>query len=102
MNALGNLQRHSWHGCVTWACRKFLALTARQAWRSTLPSGSGEPHDPECSLRLRGDKSGEMSISNALTALTKNGTFLRNAEKRYCPGPNIGLATQGQLQPADA
>src|SRR3954468_10138285 len=25
------------------ACRKFLALTARQGWRSTLPSGSGGP-----------------------------------------------------------
>ena len=33
------------------ACRKFLALTARQAWRSTLPSGSGGPHDPECDCR---------------------------------------------------
>ena len=33
------------------ACRKLLALTARQAWRSTLPSGSGGPHDPECDCR---------------------------------------------------
>src|SRR4051812_22056165 len=29
-------------GDVHGACRKFLALTARQAWRSTLPSGSGD------------------------------------------------------------
>src|SRR3954447_4804559 len=28
------------HPRVMRACRKFLALTARQAWRSTLPSGS--------------------------------------------------------------
>jgi len=33
------------------ACRKFLTLTARQGWRSTLPSGSGGPHDPECDCR---------------------------------------------------
>src|SRR3954447_16270219 len=33
------------------ACRKFEALTARLAWRSTLPSGSGGPHDPECDCR---------------------------------------------------
>ena len=36
---------------TTGACRKFLALTAGQAWRSTLPSGSGGPHDPECNCR---------------------------------------------------
>ena len=33
------------------ACRKFLALTARQAWWSTLSpplSGGGAAHDPEC------------------------------------------------------
>src|SRR4051794_21826292 len=35
----------------TRACRKFLALTARQAWRSALPSGSGGLHDPECDCR---------------------------------------------------
>src|SRR5690349_18489678 len=30
------------------ACRKFLALMARRARRSTLPSSSGGPNDPEC------------------------------------------------------
>jgi hypothetical protein len=53
-------------------------------------------------LGLKGDKSGEMSVSNALSALTKKGAFLRR-DGRYCPGPNIGAAaTQEQAQLADA
>ena len=35
----------------TRACRKFLALTDRQAWRPTLPSGSERSYHPECDCR---------------------------------------------------
>jgi hypothetical protein len=34
-------------------------------------------------LGLKGIKSGEMSVSNALTALTKTGKVVRNAAKKY-------------------
>jgi hypothetical protein len=34
-------------------------------------------------LGLKGDKSGEMSISNALTALTKNNQIRRDENRRY-------------------
>jgi len=34
-------------------------------------------------LGVKGDKSGEMSVSNALTALIKNNTLTRNKAKRY-------------------
>jgi hypothetical protein len=34
-------------------------------------------------LGLKGDKSGEMSISNALTALTKNNQLRRDEHRRY-------------------
>ncbi|MBV9827184.1 MAG: hypothetical protein JO001_16195 [Alphaproteobacteria bacterium] len=34
-------------------------------------------------MGLRGDKSGEMSVSNALTALTKNGQVRRDGGKYY-------------------
>ena len=37
-------------------------------------------------LGLKGDKSGEMSVSNALTALTKAGAVMRNAAKKYVVG----------------
>ena len=34
-------------------------------------------------MGLKGDKSGEMSVSNALTALTKGKQLARNNEKKY-------------------
>jgi len=34
-------------------------------------------------LGLKGDKAGEMSVSNALTALTKAGQVVRNDAKKY-------------------
>jgi hypothetical protein len=34
-------------------------------------------------MGLKGDKSGEMSISNALTALTKNNQLRRDEQRRY-------------------
>ena len=34
-------------------------------------------------MGLKGDKSGEMSVSNALTALTKNNQVRRNDERKY-------------------
>ena len=34
-------------------------------------------------MGLKGDKSGEMSVSNALTALTKSNQVRRNAERKY-------------------
>ena len=34
-------------------------------------------------LGVKGDKSGEMAVSNALTALTKNQTLARNEERKY-------------------
>lgn len=52
-------------------------------------------------LGVKGDKSGEMSVSNALTALTKGNAFLRNGG-RYCPGPTIGAVARQQPQLADA
>lgn len=36
-------------------------------------------------LGLKGNKSGEMSVSNALTALTKAGQVVRNEAKKYIP-----------------
>src|SRR3954454_20939852 len=38
---------------IFWACRKFLALTARQAWRPTLPSVFGCPSVFEAALPLK-------------------------------------------------
>jgi alkylation response protein AidB-like acyl-CoA dehydrogenase len=37
-------------------------------------------------MGLKGDKSGEMSVSNALTALTKNGQVVRGDDRKYRPG----------------
>jgi anti-sigma factor RsiW len=37
-------------------------------------------------MGLKGDKSGEMSVSNALTALTKNGQVMRGDDRKYRPG----------------
>lgn len=37
-------------------------------------------------MGLKGNKSGEMSVSNALTALTKSGVVMRNAAKKYIAG----------------
>jgi hypothetical protein len=37
-------------------------------------------------MGLKGDKSGEMSVSNALTALTKSNQARRNKENRYVAG----------------
>jgi hypothetical protein len=34
-------------------------------------------------MGLKGDKSGEMSVSNALTALTKNGQVVRGDDRKY-------------------
>lgn len=34
-------------------------------------------------MGLKGDKSGEMSVSNALTSLVKNDTLARNDERKY-------------------
>ena len=34
-------------------------------------------------MGLKGNKSGEMSVSNALTALTKSNQVRRNAERKY-------------------
>jgi len=45
---------------------------------------------------VKGDKSGEMSVSNALTSLTKGGAFLRN-DGKYFPGPNIAVTKQQPL-----
>lgn len=51
-------------------------------------------------MGLKGDKSGEMSISNALTALAKKNQVRREGGKYH---PGIGVtSTQGQLQPAGA
>ena len=37
-------------------------------------------------MGLKGDKSGEMSVSNALTALTKSNQVRRNEERKYVAG----------------
>jgi hypothetical protein len=34
-------------------------------------------------MGLKGDKSGKMSVSNALTALTKNGQVVRGDDRKY-------------------
>jgi hypothetical protein len=52
-------------------------------------------------IGLKGDKSGEMSVSNALTTLIKSNVFHR-IDGKYCPGPNMGATTQRQPLLADA
>ena len=43
---------------------------------------------------LKGDKSGEMSVSNALTALTKSGQVIREAGKYHVPASQLAAAAE--------
>ncbi|HEX3953287.1 MAG TPA: hypothetical protein VHW90_06920 [Stellaceae bacterium] len=56
----------------------------REALLEVIKSGGGLSRGEILErMNLKGDKSGEMSVSNALTALVKAGTIARDAAKKY-------------------
>lgn len=60
------------------------------------PSGMGRG-DLIYALGVKGDKAGEMSISNALTSLTKSGQLVRHEGKYFASG----LANEAALEPTE-
>lgn len=60
------------------------------------PNGMGRG-DLIYALGVKGDKAGEMSISNALTSLTKSGQLVRHEGKYFASG----LANEAALEPTE-
>jgi hypothetical protein len=69
------------------APRRARAGSRREAILAALTSGSAGMSRGELikSFGIAGDKSGEMSVSNALTALSKNGQVVRMNGRYYLP-----------------